>query len=297
MSGNLSSDEEELILAGSEDDEREDHVAENKEEVFRDEDDEPTRDAPQQPEKIGFDDDEDDDSINEFDRGKDADPDFDADKEEELPNDNLNQEMVDQIQQETQLNKQSRDYMEKIDGRKPKRGNINTTYLVDDCDNLLLEMRQAYESDMIHNKQGRPGFAKLSIIDKVLKKLKHPEFANIFLDANGLEIIDAFLSMLPDGSWPLSNVREKILQAIYKLPISVDHLKASKLGKTLSLLEASRKEFEANKKLIQQIKDKWSRLICNITTEYSNLEHCERNYMQLPIYTKSNELEDEHVTS
>lgn len=114
----------------------------------------------------------------------------------------------------------------------------------------MTEMEEAYTSDITNNKRGKPGFAKFLIIDKCLKKLKHQDFANIFLDERGLEMIDNFISMLPDGSWPLSNVRSKIYHAIYKLPIEVDHIRSSKIGQTLTLLQSSKKEFTENKKLI-----------------------------------------------
>lgn len=156
-------------------------------------------------------------------------------------------------------------------------------------------MRAAYESDMLNNKMGKPGFKKMLMLSKLLKKIKHQEFCLIFLDANGLDHIADFISMLPDGSWALSSVRSKVLDAIYKMPIGIDHLRSSKLGKTLSLLQASKKEFPSNKKLINLIKDKWSRLICNITTEYTNLEHCEKNYINMPLYEKQG-FEEENVT-
>ena len=155
-------------------------------------------------------------------------------------------------------------------------------------------MRESYESDMLNNKMGKPGLKKMLMLTRLLKKLKHNEFCNIFLDANGLDMIANFIGLLPDGSWALSSVRSKVLDAIYKMPIGIDHLRSSKLGKTLSLLQASKKEFPSNKKMITLIKDKWSRLICNITTQYTNLEHCERNYVNMPIYSKA-EFEEEDV--
>jgi len=139
-------------------------------------------------------------------------------------------------------------------------------------------MRTAFRADLKSNKKGQPALEKLKLMPKVLKKLKNYKLAQIFLDSNGLDIIAEFLSKLPDGSLPLSSIRGQILDLIFKLPISVDHLRYTNLGGTLNTLLTSSKEFPGNKKLIQRIKDKWSRIVCNIDVEYTKLEHYEREY-------------------
>lgn len=152
-------------------------------------------------------------------------------------------------------------------------------------------MNFASESDIESNKAGKPGTAKLRIADKVISKLKNMRFAEQFLHCNGLNIINKFLVKLPDGSWPLSNVRNGILKLIYTLPVTVDQIRSSLLGRTLSLLQVSPKEFGENKKLIQAVKDKWSRLLCDIEVEYANLENCERAF-GLPVTSKMPEEEE-----
>lgn len=147
-------------------------------------------------------------------------------------------------------------------------------------------MRLAFDSDVANNQKGLPAIAKLRIIPEVLRKLKHFEFSIIFLENGGLELINAFLSPLPDGSWPLSTARSKIYSTIYKMPVQLNHIRSCAIGKTLGTLLTSKMEFGSNKKLIQAVKDKWSRLICNITTDYVNLEQCETNFLQMPLYTK-----------
>lgn len=156
-------------------------------------------------------------------------------------------------------------------------------------------MNFAIESDIQNNKKGKPGLNKLKVLEKVCSKLKNYGFCELFLDADGLNIISRFISKLPDGSWPLSHVRSKILKLIYDLPTQVDHLRGTELGKTLALLQNSPKELAENKKLIQTIKDKWSRIICNINVEYATLEQCERAFHTVPLTLKPQE-EDELLT-
>lgn len=152
-------------------------------------------------------------------------------------------------------------------------------------------MNFAAESDVESNKAGKPGTAKLRLAEKVISKLKNMRFAEQFLQFNGLNVINKFLARLPDGSWPLSNVRNGILKLIYTLPVTVDQIRSSLLGRTLTVLQSSPKEFTENKKLIQAIKDKWSRLLCDIEVEYANLENCERAF-GLPVTSRIHEEEE-----
>ncbi len=147
-------------------------------------------------------------------------------------------------------------------------------------------MNFATESDIENNKKGKPGIAKLRLMEKIITKLKGHSFAEYFLDSDGLNIINRFIAKLPDGSWPLSNVRTKILNLIYSLPCNTDHLRSTELGRTLAVLQTSPRELPENKKLIQLIKDKWSRIICNINVEYTTLEQCERTLNSMPFSYK-----------
>lgn len=155
-------------------------------------------------------------------------------------------------------------------------------------------MKQACISDKKSNKRGQPGLMKLRVMPKMLKKLRNYQLAQIFLDSNGLEAISEFLAKLPDGSLPLSSVRSQILELVFQLPISIDHLRYTSLGGTLNNLQTTSKEFPKNKKLIQKIKDKWSRIICNIDVEYTKLEQYEREFGLVPNEYKK-EIDNEEV--
>lgn len=149
-------------------------------------------------------------------------------------------------------------------------------------------MNYAAESDVESNKAGRPGTAKLRVVEKVITKLKNMSFAGHFVACEGLDVLNKFIAKLPDGSLPLSSVRQSILKVIHTLPVTVDQIRTSQLGRSLGVLQASPKEFGENKKLIQLIKDKWSRILCEIEVEYANLEHCERTY-GLPVSMRTAE--------
>lgn len=72
-----------------------------------------------------------DSSDEEPEQDKVKDPDFDADKEQALPDDNLNRQMVESIQRDAQNKKKERPVKDRMEAKmRPKRGNIDTTFLV-----------------------------------------------------------------------------------------------------------------------------------------------------------------------
>lgn len=142
-------------------------------------------------------------------------------------------------------------------------------------------MELAYLADVECNQHGKPAVNKLRVLEKVLLKLKTPLFANYFLNKGGLEQFNNFMKKLPDGSWPLSHVRTEILHCILHLPNNEHHLKYTKLGKTLTALLNSKNETEDNKRLILEIKEKWSRIVSGVKTEYLNLENFEKENHEL----------------
>ena len=65
------------------------------------------------------------------------------------------------------------------------------------------------------------------------------------------------------------------------LPYNEFHLKHTKLGKTLTTIEASGVETPENKRIIQEIKLRWSRIVIGIRQNYSQLEDFERTNARL----------------
>lgn len=165
-----------------------------------------------------------------------------------------------------------------------KMVNVRFLLVQVECEELISEMNFATESDIENNKAGRPGIAKLKIVDKVLGKLKNLNFADIFLENDGLSVLSRFISKLPDGSLPLSSVRSKILKLILGLPVTLDQLRTNNdVGRTIMMLEKSHMELEENKKIIRQIRDKWTRIATHTQVEYTNLEEYERRYNMVPV--------------
>lgn len=142
-------------------------------------------------------------------------------------------------------------------------------------------MEAANFADMENNQMGKPALNKLQIIETVKAKLKNKEFAQFFLDKNGLDQFYHFLKKLPDGSLPLSSVRKQIYECLLDLPYEDHHIKATKLNKILTSLFNNPKEYPENKQLIDQIKDKWQLLANSRQIQYNDLEDLEKDNKKL----------------
>jgi len=169
----------------------------------------------------------------------------------------------------------------KLDKLKKASKQVNPEQIENECDKMIQEMEAAYLADLENNQMGKPSFNKLQVLDKIMHKIKYPLFAEIFLDKNGLEQFHNFLKRLPDGSWPLNSIRKTILETVYTLPISVHHLKYTKLGKTITAIQQSKNETPENKKLAQLVKDKWSRIVTGNIMDYPHLEELEKENLKL----------------
>lgn len=117
---------------------------------------------------------------------------------------------------------------------------------------LLTEMDFAITKDTEDNKKGKAGLRKLGMVDKMCNVLKNSHIQRRFLELEGLELLNRFIGKLPDGSWPLSSVRSRVLNMILTLPTELEHLKSTNLGKTLSNLQTSPHEFKETKKLFSK---------------------------------------------
>ncbi|OMJ85172.1 hypothetical protein SteCoe_13565 [Stentor coeruleus] len=147
-------------------------------------------------------------------------------------------------------------------------------------DQLLDSMNKAASSDIQANQDGAPALNKLKMLDKVLKFLKITKHHELFLSMNGCVILGRWLSQLPDGSFPSTPLRSGLLQAIQDLPITVDNLQGSDLGKSVMGIYNNPNEAQNIKKHAKMLIDKWSRMIYDINTEYTAL-HKENNAVEI----------------
>lgn len=103
-------------------------------------------------------------------------------------------------------------------------------------------------------------------------------FAEIFIDNEGLDIIAKMLQRLPNGVLPNPTFRGKVFNMILGLPIDSDSLQRTSLGKTITVIEKCGEEIDSNLRLIREIKEKWSRIMCKVRLETKNEDS--KDYLQ-----------------
>ena len=106
------------------------------------------------------------------------------------------------------------------------------------------------------------------LLPQVEAKLKNEFYAQIFLDSDGLELLGRMIQRLPNGSLPNPTFRGKVLALLLTLPVTSDNIQRSNVGKSLTVLEKSGEEIAANMRMIKEIKEKWSRILCRVTYDY-----------------------------
>ena len=79
------------------------------------------------------------------------------------------------------------------------------------------------------------------------------------------------LERLPNGCYPNSAFREQLIGLLRGLPVSQEHLSRTRIGVVLVDLERSGEEMKATLQKIADIKQRWSRIVCNLTMHYRDL--------------------------
>ncbi|CAD5328398.1 unnamed protein product [Arabidopsis thaliana] len=98
-----------------------------------------------------------------------------------------------------------------------------------------------------------------------------------FLDHGVLNLLKNWLEPLPDGSLPNINIRSAVLMILNDFRIDLDQdsrreqLIKSGLGKVIMFLSKSDEETTPNRRLANDIINKWGRIIYNKSTRYDNM--------------------------
>lgn len=88
-------------------------------------------------------------------------------------------------------------------------------------------MSEAYEEDRKSIELKKPALNKLFLSKRVFEELKKKSFADDFVESNGLDILAAWIDILPGGIFPNYNLVEGVLNCLDKLKIDSESIKAS----------------------------------------------------------------------
>lgn len=134
-------------------------------------------------------------------------------------------------------------------------------------ENFLAQMEVAVEEDEKELEAKRPAIHKLRMLKRVREVLTTKRLHNELLESGLLNVLEAWIRPMKDGSLPNSKVRGTVLDLLTLLPIDCayedrrEQLKRSGLGRIVMFLYKLPDETPANRKLAKQLVEKWSRPI------------------------------------
>ncbi|KAL6057388.1 Transcription factor iws1 [Balamuthia mandrillaris] len=166
-------------------------------------------------------------------------------------------------------------------GRRSRRSMVPSQDTAIMVSRFIEKMDEAAMADVEANRQGSIALAKLKLLPEVVAHLKKVYLQGQFIEQNALPVLRRWLEPLPDGSLPSLNIRKELLGLLGMLPLDKEHLKDSGLGKVVMFLWKSPKETKENKKLAQELIQRWSRPIFELSTDYKDLAEYEKDKARL----------------
>lgn len=125
---------------------------------------------------------------------------------------------------------------------------------------FIKKMVQAAEEDVQLFSEGKPMVKKLNMLVEAVEVMEKYQFGDVFVTYNGCRALALWLTNLPNGELPSVHIRTALLRVMERLPITKDNLLSCgdlPLGKVIAGLQQSPKETVTNRKLCQQLVQKW----------------------------------------
>jgi transcription factor SPN1 len=181
---------------------------------------------------------------------------------------------------------------EELPGKK-KKNQIPHAEISQSVTAFMGKLREAVEEDKKCSSKKLPAINKLKLITTIEKFLSNTFYQKLFLNMGGLDILKEWLKKNRDGTYPIINQITKMLDVLSNLQIGAEHLKHSDIGGYIMELSKNMKDSKPIQKKANDIVSKWSRIIFEINTDYSNIEEENLNYKQVFISRKrQREFED-----
>ncbi|GIX64445.1 iws1 c-terminus protein [Babesia caballi] len=139
------------------------------------------------------------------------------------------------------------------------------------CRQLVDRMIAAAAADVEAVQQGKPGLAKLKMLNEITEFNK-PAWKNWCITEGGAVALASWITPLPDGSLPNLSVRTKVLEITLQLPFQPTDLRDNDLGRQIVALWKRPDECDSNRLLIRAIVQKWVRPMLGLATNYSEMQ-------------------------
>ena len=163
----------------------------------------------------------------------------------------------------------------------------------DEVTGFLANLREAVLLDDRSIKENLPALHKLKMVKKIENFLYNYNYQRYFLEFNGLEILQEWIKKNRDGTYPVFNQINNILDILSNLNVTITNLRNCNIGAYVMELKQGNISKQITKKA-NEIVERWSRIIWDINTNYSDIEMENKNY--LAVYsnkkTKRDEIEE-----
>ncbi|KAL3645752.1 hypothetical protein CASFOL_010932 [Castilleja foliolosa] len=169
---------------------------------------------------------------------------------------------------------------------------MNTSEIALVVEQVMAELEVAAEEDHVLNTLQKPAINKLKKLPLLTAVLAKKGLQQTFLDHGVLSLLKNWLEPLPDKSLPSFEIRSAVLNILKDLPIDMnqlerrDQLKKSGIGKVVMFLSKSDEEKTVNRKLAQELVDKWSRPIFNKSTRFEDMKNFEDHDQRVSVYRR-----------
>jgi transcription factor SPN1 len=124
-------------------------------------------------------------------------------------------------------------------------------------------MANALEEDLESNHRQQPALAKLRLLPQVTSLLEKSYLHELILDHEVLSLMRQWLEPLADGSLPSLDIRRSFVDALFKLPITSDHLRESRIGRVIMFMYKCEKELPELRKKCGDLIGLWTRPFLN----------------------------------
>lgn len=162
-------------------------------------------------------------------------------------------------------------------GRGRKKDQIDENKAREEVLKFQAKLREAIEIDKTNLQRNQPAIEKLKLVSIIQKFLSNYHFQKIFLECQGLEILQEWIKKNRDGSYPVFNQISVVLQVLDQLPVSVTNLRNCAIGSYVMDLKEIKESKPIQKKASELI-EKWSRIVWDINTNYSDFEAENKHY-------------------
>ena len=145
------------------------------------------------------------------------------------------------------------------------------------ADRIIHQMSVCYDKDLECMNSQVPALHKLVYSEILVREIKNHSVRECFLENGGLVVMSQWLEKTKDGSFPWYTLLNSILDVIEGLPIQVEHLRQSELGKIIKRIKKHWAD-DSIKKRCADILDKWYRLIFDTDIGYDQSGEYESQY-------------------